>query len=55
MKDLSTKKAYLFDNASDIIAERDRMESNWCESMRSRMVTLSMIYRKLTGGLLSQA
>lgn len=38
-----SKPAFLLSEKSDIIAERDYMEANWQDSMRQRMITVSMI------------
>jgi len=40
---IETKPAFLFQDKNEIIAERDRMEANWSDSMRPRMQALSMI------------
>ncbi len=37
------KPSYLIDTKEELISERDRMESNWNESMRPRMSTISKI------------
>jgi hypothetical protein len=42
-KTVAQKPAYLIDTKAELIAERDRMEANWNESMRSRMQTIAMI------------
>lgn len=43
MTTLQNKPAYLFDSKEELIQERDRMESNWNNAMRSRMQTLALI------------
>ena len=37
------KAAYLIDSIDELRAERDRLESNWTDSMRERMQSLAMI------------
>ena len=37
------KPAYLIDTIEELVAERDRMESNWNDSMRERMQTIAQI------------
>jgi hypothetical protein len=37
------KPAYLIDTIEELIAERDQMEANWDESMRTRMQDLARI------------
>jgi hypothetical protein len=39
----SIKAAYLIDTIEELISERDRMDSNWNDSMRERMQTISKI------------
>jgi hypothetical protein len=37
------KPAYLIDTIEELRSERDRMETNWNDSMRERMQTIAMI------------
>ena len=39
----SIKPAYLIDTVEELRSERDRMEANWNEGMRSRMQTIAKI------------
>jgi hypothetical protein len=47
------KPVYLIETLEEIIAERDRMEANWTESMRPRMTSLAMQAYKNFGKMLS--
>ena len=51
---LENTHAYLITKKEDLISERDRMENNWNESMRSRMQTIAMASIQKFGVVLSK-